>query len=108
MFDEPLPKLPKRIIEKKNQCEVDLKNLEDMWERGNRADLIKKYKESLHSLSTEVKSGRAIGKMRLGVATDKQGELVSELVHYHEEHYKAAWLEDNVGSFLIVIEKTQK
>lgn len=55
-----------------------------------------------------------IGKMKLGYTHEKGKDLVCELSYYYGDkqadnnNRKTVWFEDNIGSFLIVIEKTKK
>ena len=68
-------------------------------------------KEAYQSLIKELRSNRAIGKMRLGVTRTGRDEVVSELETYYNKGdnvYKTAWFDDNVGSFLIVVEKKKR
>lgn len=71
----------------------------------------KNIEEAFNALIKELRSNRAIGKMRLGVTRVSHEEVVSELETYYNKGdnvYKTAWFDDNVGSFLIVVEKKTK
>lgn len=61
--------------------------------------------DAFEALIKELTANRAIGKMRLGVALDGNLNPIPELLQYKREGYKQAWFDDNVGSFLIVVEK---
>lgn len=60
-----------------------------------------------NALLKEMTANRAIGQMRLGITRVADDSVISELQQYYDGKYKTAWFEDNVGSFLIVIEKKQ-
>lgn len=58
-------------------------------------------------------SCKKIGEMKLGYTRQKDGFLVCELSYYYgtnpteNEKCKRVWFDDNIGSFLIVVEKTK-
>jgi hypothetical protein len=68
---------------------------------------VEDYRKNLKALIDEIKSGRVLGNMKLGISTDKYGNKISELQYYQQNNYKTAWLDDNLGSFLIIIEKNK-
>lgn len=98
---------PERIEEKIRAVSYDI-SVEDS------AHLYADFQE----LIDEMKATRAIGKMRLGITRIDRDSVISEIFQYHlgkeyhqaenkvyAEGYNSAWFDDNVGSFLIVIEK---
>lgn len=92
--------LPSRIIESINALSLAIYD-----EDGEN------QKEAYQSLIKELRSNRAIGRMRLGVTRTGRDEVVSELETYYNKGdnvYKTAWFDDNVGSFLIVVEKKKR
>ena len=88
--------LPQRIIKK-----VDL--LRFYIEKNDKEDARKVTEE----LISEMETDRVAGGLKLGIA--KYGlETVNELEYYYRTNYKEAWYDDNVGSFLVVVEKNSK
>ena len=89
-------KFPQRIIKK-----VDL--LRFYIEKNDKEDARKVTEE----LISEMETDRVAGGLKLGIA--KYGfETVNELEYYYRTNYKEAWYDDNVGSFLVVVEKNSK
>ena len=64
-----------------------------------------RVKTAYATLINELVSNRAIGEMRLGTAKNNSGEIISEVLQYYNLDYKEAWYDDNVGSFLVIVEK---
>ena len=98
--------LPDRIIQKVDKV---LSFYGDNPKDGKEERMIfkpEKYKEAVKELMDEVESGRSLGKMKLGVSKDKKtGKVISELQYYLDNDYKTAWFDDNLGSWLVIIEK---
>lgn len=73
--------------------------------------LTQKNGELLEAISMQDASGRLHGlkgyKLGLGFYPGKEDlyPLVNELVYYKEKEFRDAWFVDNIGSFLIVIER---
>ena len=98
---------PERIKDRIGELAYALNNEGADGKAGKRDNRINTAYENLIK---ELTANRAIGKMRLGV-TQKKGEVISELQEYYNEGnnvYKEAWFDDNVGSFLIVVEKRSR
>lgn len=96
---------PDRIIEKVNAF-VSANNYKGVEQEKKDKGVERAYNDLVNELS----ANRAIGKMRLGVTRVGDNKVISELEQYYKKgedgkRYKTAWFDDNVGSFLIVVEK---
>lgn len=96
-------KAPKRILYKRQAVLDAIDHYKNLNEKV-KPHYLKEIANSFESLIKELSAVRAIGDLRLGVTKEK-GKVISELEYYWKNKYETAWFDDNVGSFLVIIEK---